>query len=145
MEKCIDPQRLARNGEVLEGSLDVVQLKRLSEVAGDAGRPVDYCLRFSKNEANHPVVEGEIQAEVILTCQRCGEPMTCHLQAMPKLQVCLNDEQAARVATGYEPMVTEGKPVTLASIVEEELLLALPMVAKHEFGQCPADLPDYLH
>lgn len=145
MEKGIDPIRLARRGEALEGQVRVVDLPRLRDIVkGDTGQ-VHYSLQFSLDESGVALIEGDISSRVILECQRCGQPIEYALAAHTRLKVVTTEADALWAEEGFEAFITEGQPILLSALLEEELLLALPMVARHEFGQCPADLPDYLN
>jgi uncharacterized protein len=57
--------------------------------------------------------------------------------------VCLGmvtSPEAARELPGeYEPLVMTAEPVSIASVVEDELILALPIVALHPQGACVAE------
>ena len=74
-----------------------------------------------------------------LTCQRCLEPLD--LELAPELRVAFTDggEAAGRaeLAAGYEPMQCDGR-IGLTTIVEDEILLALPDFPMHQTGPCTA-------
>ncbi|MDF1796348.1 MAG: YceD family protein [Coxiellaceae bacterium] len=146
MKKTIDPLRLASRGESLQGEVAMSNLARVSNVLQDEpSGQVSYCLDFSQDDQGRAMVNGRIQASVVLECQRCGQAVEIALDLNPHLMVAHSDQQAKQVPKEFEPLLVGGEPVILNEVLEEELLLALPMVPRHEEGQCPVDLPGYLN
>lgn len=145
MEQRIDPIRLANQAKTLEGSSKLADFARLSLVLVDTAGEVDYCLEFAKDEQGRAVVNGRISAKVMLECQRCGHAVEAALDLNPHLMVVVSDDQAKQVPRAYEPLIVDGAPLTLVDVLEEEILLALPMVPRHAEGECPVKLPEYLN
>ncbi len=81
-----------------------------------------------------PTMHGEIQAQVRLICQRCLEPVVVELAAKTSLGFVQTEEQAALLPSDLEPFLYEEEEIPLSSVLEQELLLALPIVAYHD--QC---------
>ncbi|MDF1759032.1 MAG: YceD family protein [Coxiellaceae bacterium] len=145
MKKTIDPLRLASCGESLQGEVALSALTRVSSVLQEQpSNQASYCLDFSQDEQGRAVVNGRIQASVVLECQRCGQAVEIALDLNPHLMVVHSDDQAKQIPKEFEPLMVGVEPVTLNEVLEEELLLALPMVPRHEEGECPVDLPGYL-
>jgi uncharacterized protein len=63
--------------------------------------------------------------------------MTLTLEAEPSLLVVRADEHPELLAEDAELLVA-GKAVSLTELVEDELLLAMPMIPMHELSECPA-------
>lgn len=143
--KDIDPIKLARVDQDLQGECQLTEMQRLSEALVAKEGTASYQLSFRGDGYGKYYIDGRIQADLALECQRCGDPVIISIDTEPHLQVVLTDEQASKVANDREPLLTNGRSVSLISLIEDELLLSLPMMAKHEIGQCPKQLPDYLH
>lgn len=79
-----------------------------------------------------PALEGHVRARPWLVCQRCLSPFAWRLESSFRVAFTATDEQAARVPIEYEGVVAPGGRVSLAELVEDELLLALPLVPMHE-------------
>ncbi len=145
MEKTIDPLRLASRGQSLQGEVALSEMSRLSPLLQE--KPLgqaSYSLNFSQDTLGRPTVNGRIQANVVLECQRCGQAVEVALDCSPNLMVARSDEQAKQLPREFDPLVLGQEPVTLTGMLEEELLLALPMVPRHAEGECPVDLPEFL-
>jgi uncharacterized protein len=77
---------------------------------------------------------------VALVCQRCLGPLRLPLSSESRVGLVESMEQADRLPADAEPVWIEDRKVDLDEIVEEELLLALPLVPLHEPGaaECTA-------
>lgn len=80
------------------------------------------------------------QAEVQRTCQRCLQPMTLPLAVTRALRFVAGEDAAAALDADSEDDVLALEPrLDLRELVEDELLLALPLVPRHQ--DCPQPLP----
>jgi uncharacterized protein len=75
-----------------------------------------------------------------LACQRCLQPMTVALEIRPKLRFVHGEEQAERLdEEGEDDVLALDKALDLHDLIEDELILALPLVPRHD--PCPRPLP----
>jgi uncharacterized protein len=130
-----DIRKFASLGAVLEGSVKVSKLDRVAQVLANDSGSVDYCLRFGFADEGFACIEGELQASVSVLCQRCLEPMECKLASEFLLAVVADDERARQLPKRFEPLVLDELVDTVA-VLEEELLLCLPIVSYHPQDQC---------
>jgi len=87
-----------------------------------------------------PTGELEVRAEALLTCQRCLGPMRRTLRSTSQLAFVERDD--APIPAEYEAIPGDPRKVDLAELVEDELLLALPLIPMHGAGeQCRAQEP----
>ena len=135
--ELIDPLRLADQGRELRGSYPLATLERLVPMLHQPQGEVNFTLRFSRVGDGTRLVRGKVQATLVLTCQRCLMPM----EFLVDQSVCLGVIETLRAADllseELEPLLVEG-PVSLRDLVEDELLLAVPVVARHDLHECPA-------
>lgn len=137
----INPFALADRGVELSGQMAVAVFTRLAGLLASKEGMVQVQLRFGRDEYGPPYLKGHISTVLRLVCQRCGEPVSCDINVKPCLSPVVSDSQAASLSKEYEPLVTHGEPVLLADVIEEELLLSIPMFPKHRRGECPVDTP----
>lgn len=138
LPKSFDPRKLARQGRQFEGSLALNQFGRLVDHLADDKGEVKVVLRFSLNEGRRIVLEGHVEAVLSMICQRCLDVAEIPVRAELQLMGVLTDEQAKALPEGYEPLLFGEEPVELLPLLEEELLLALPLVAYHPPEDCSA-------
>ena len=134
----VDPFRLAEARRLLEGEIPLTQMKRLLPLlASDAGA-IHVSLEFGIDSMDVVNLVGKVQADLTLVCQRCLEPMDWPLQLDLALAFLRPDEDEAGIPGPYEPYVVDALPVRLADMIEDEIILALPSIPRHELTECPA-------
>ena len=75
---------------------------------------------------------GHLQADVALVCQRCLEPVVVGIDAGVDLVFVETEAEAERVEAGTDAMVlANGETIHVVDLLEDELLLQLPLVARH--------------
>jgi uncharacterized protein len=132
----IDPMRLAAKGDCLQGQLQIASMQRLSSLLHDASGNVAVELQFDVDESQRSILKLHLQTTLGMICMRCGQPMTLAIDSRSILGLVASEKDADELPEGYEPLVITPEPMTLSDIVEDELLLALPIVAMHEDNQC---------
>jgi len=136
----IDAAKLfARTGTV-KAALPLAQLERLSGFLTESGAEVIVDLRFTLDEEGRRRLEGSLAVPVTMLCQRCLQPMTLALHSTLNLRV-VDDDAALRGLAADEDAVamTDGQ-LDLPSLIEDELILSLPLVPLHEDRNCNAVL-----
>jgi uncharacterized protein len=78
-----------------------------------------------------PALEGTLSAWPWLVCQRCLEPFAAVLDAQVRVAFVASDADAERLPDTFEPVELDAGRFDLHAIVEDELLLALPLVPMH--------------
>ncbi len=142
-KETIEPLALAARGRTLEGCLPVSSLLRLQPLLAtdEAGLSkqdnVEYLLEFGVDEGGSPRVTGSVKATLPLTCQRCMETMGFSVSTRTRLGIVSSRAAAQQLPECYDPLLVLDDEVTVASIIEDELILALPQVAMHDNEKCP--------
>jgi len=127
---AIDGLAFARNAAVLKGRLGMESLPRLAQ-SGCSGSVLDFVLAGEINERGKPGLKLAVGGSVRLECQRClgnlGFPV--HIEA--RLEFASIEAEITAADDDIERVVA-GREMSVAALVEDEVLLALPMVPKHE-------------
>jgi uncharacterized protein len=114
----------------LERDYALAELGRLAAGLADTAGRAHAELRFHRLDAV-PALEGTVTATVAVVCQRCltvfGWPVTSTF----RLAFVRDAASEATLPPDYEGVVTDDDRVALRDLVEDELLLALPLVPKH--------------
>lgn len=131
LPEFIDPLYLADKNASIKGQMPLNALDRLAEKLfdGTGGLAIEF---FFYRDGRIPVIEGRLQATLNLKCQNCLASLAWAIDTPVKLGVVTSIEQADRLPEDYEPLMCEGDNLLLKDIVEDELLLALPIFPKHE-------------
>ncbi len=133
----IDPIQLAERGARLTGTLPLKSMPRLAQGSLDGSGDVIVDLAFERQEGQQVfIMHGALRVTLRVTCQRCLEAMDLELKAEPWLILQKSGERLEQQEGDADVLVTD-KPLPLSDMVEEELLLTLPMVPMHAPDQCP--------
>ncbi|MEW6764774.1 MAG: YceD family protein [Pseudomonadota bacterium] len=136
-QQPLDVRGLVRQGVSLEGELSTSEMPRLNGIIlNDA--PVQFSLVFGKDEEGRAVVEGVLKTAVEMICQRCLKPVSIELKPEIGLGVVATEAEARQLPDHLEPLVLSDEPVSVADLIEDEILLALPAVPRHAH-QCVAE------
>jgi uncharacterized protein len=127
---AIDGLAFARDAAVLEGRLGMESLPRLAE-SGCSGSFLDFVLTGEINERGKPGLRLAVDGSVRLQCQRCLENLELPLQLEVQLEFASSEAEMLAADDDIERVVA-GREMNVATLVEDEILLALPMVPKHE-------------
>ncbi len=138
--ETIDPLRLAKTGRALSGSYELRQFDRINASLKDGSKvQVSFKLEFSRDDKNQLFsIVGDLETVLPQVCQRCMQPMQHQLSIAIKLAIVSNEEEAENLPAEFEPYIDTGVPVKLQDFIEDELLLAMPLVSLHEQQECPA-------
>jgi uncharacterized protein len=133
----IDPVELADQGARLSGELPLKGMQRLVEMCLDDVGTIRVDLQFERSEGDGiRTMRGDIEARLHFTCQRCLGPFELRLSTRPRLLLLRPGEHEHLAETG-EALIVE-QPLSPSMLVEEELLLVMPMIPMHEVAECPA-------
>lgn len=134
----IDLIQLAERGARLTGTLPLKSMPRLAQICDDGSGNVFVDLAFERGEGEEVLLmHGTLRVCLRVTCQRCLRGMDLELEASPWLILLRSSERQDMLEEEPDVLVAD-KPVSLSALVEDELLLALPMVPRHELSRCPA-------
>lgn len=146
----LDVTSFARSGGRLQGTLPLASLQRLagSTVSAALAEAADTCAwqaegLWRQPSGGAPEVRLRLQARatVWLACQRCLQPAEHALLVDRTLRFVASEEEAERLdeASDEEDVLALDHALDLPALVEDELILALPIVPRHE--RCPEPLP----
>ena len=141
LPETIKPQSLVDTGGHIEGFTSLAKMDRLAAVLENRAGTVETQLDFGKDSQGIRFVHGTIRTELPLICQRCLEVMHYPVDLSLSLALVASVEQADRLPEGYEPLVLDSSTLSLTTLVEDELLLALPIVAMHPDSECSIETP----
>lgn len=111
------------------GSLTLARLPRLRDSLADMDGSVDFQLEFDTDEFDQAFVEVRAHGDLPLVCQRTLEVYRQPVAISLRLGLIRREEQESALPPGYEAFLVPGDGmVTPADLIEDELILALPLV-----------------
>lgn len=127
-DRPLDALGLAQGGAVVARDFPIagfVRLRdRLAESAGNAVVRAAFRLRDGL-----PAAEMEVEAAVVLTCQRCLGPVRRNVKSVAHLVFA--PAETPELPPDHEAVGGDPQKLDLAALVEDELLLSLPLIARH--------------
>lgn len=123
---------------VEQGTVPITQLSRLSDVLANSDGDVSYTLNFSFNSKRRASAVGTVSGGLALSCQRCMNTYIHTVETDVAVQFVPEEQQTQEIADGYEPVLADEDGVRLSDIIEEELILAVPLIpmCTEGDGQC---------
>jgi uncharacterized protein len=120
-------------------------MPRLCGLLLDTTGDVVFRLDFRRDEGGRAVVTGEMSARLSLRCQRCLEEMEHQVTETVDLALVTGIDEAQRLPDRYEPLLVEENLIRPRDIIEDELLLNLPQIPKHDPGGCGLEVDSGSH
>ena len=127
--ETIDPLLFAERRGVLSGDMKIARFERLTDSIVDREGVVNVKIEFSK-EGKRAIISGHVSGELQLACQTCLQGLAWPFNIDFKLAV-VSSLQEAKQLDDCEPLLLESETISLATVVEDEILLALPDYPRH--------------
>ncbi|MDR2636863.1 MAG: YceD family protein [Zoogloeaceae bacterium] len=134
----LDVWRFAREGGFLEGRVPLAALTRLADLlAGEAGT-VAFRLEGARGERGQARLRLVVSGTLPLVCQRCLAPLPEILAIDSLLELVAaeaaegepSQEELEDDSLDFLPVPSDGR-MALIDLIEDEILLALPVVPRH--------------
>ena len=145
----LDVEAFAAQAASLEGDWPAHSLSRLADSAAPEVPAADWplihwSLTGEKREPRRGVVEIwlhlQAAATAALTCQRCLQPVQEQLDLSRWFHFARDEDEAAALdADSEDDVLALSRSFDAIELIEDELLLSLPLVPRHE--TCPVPLP----
>lgn len=131
-----DPWQFARQEQEKSYQLPLAQTQELSAAYGFAPEAtIRLQLRGYVDSQKQCHLAGRVAAELRTTCARCLEALPLALDESFDYVLVVTEEQP--VSGEWESLLCPDEELNLAWWMEEEVLLAIPMIAKHEHCEAP--------
>jgi uncharacterized protein len=131
LPETLDFLKQAERRVSLEGLWPLAELNRFCDTLNDTSGELAANLFFGSS-AGFYCLQGTVRASVEVICQRCAEPMQQELLGHFKLGLVTSDEKIGLLPPDMEPYLVEGEEQSIIDVLEDELLLLLPMVMTHQ-------------
>ncbi|MGH8525437.1 MAG: YceD family protein [Gammaproteobacteria bacterium] len=137
LPQYIYPARLAGQGRRLVGLMRLRNMARLAEWIETRDGTVAVEAAFFDTEKGLHRAQGEVSGTLAVRCQRCLQTMELPIRSGLKLQFV---EEASKIEPedDYEIVRMTRGPTSFLEVIEDELILALPIAPMHPEGRCGA-------
>jgi len=137
-KKPLEARKLASQNAVIKGTLNSEQIVRFAAAVVGEFDPINCEMTFYRAEDGHPKVSGSLSGKVHLRCERCLEPVEHSVETSFDVRPVLTDAQAeAHQKSADIVMLDEEGGLDAIAMLEDELLLDLPIVIYHDYDCRP--------
>ena len=124
----------------IDFQIPLAELPRVShELTGKDGEAIGN-VRFSRH-MGHAIADLEVRASPEVVCQRCMQSMRWPVDVKSRIALVTDYDAADRVPEGTEVFLVEGDSVSVRDLVDEEVMLSLPHVPRHDEDSECAGMP----
>ncbi|HUN69026.1 MAG TPA: YceD family protein [Burkholderiales bacterium] len=138
----IDGLEFAKAGSRLQGEWPVAEFLRLHDALRSTAGTLRYELRGVPEEQGRPALRLKVHGTLQLVCQRCLGVLEFPLRIEVSLHLAATQQEMD--AEPLEPegpeSIVAGKEMRVQSLVEDEVLLAIPIAPRHE--SCEGGIAD---
>ena len=125
----------ARLGSIT-AQLPLARLQRFSdELAGNSGH-VAVDLQFGRDEEGRRLLSGTLDTAVLVACQRCLQDMALSLHCDLAFLVFDTEEELEKLRENQDGLVMTEDGLDVVALIEDELILSLPMIPMHADPAC---------
>jgi uncharacterized protein len=135
--KLRDVDALADAQATVDYDIPLQEFARARLQLADTQGSVRGQVRFSRDGVI-TIAEVQISGAVGLICQRCLRTMRWAIDGGSRVALVGDAREADQVPEGLETVLAPGRQLSIRDLVEEELLLLLPIVPRHPQSDCGA-------
>ena len=145
----VNPAQFAAAKQVWQGSAPLGAFERLAQETLDPDALLHYRIEGGKDKAGHVRLTCRIEVKMRVACQRCLGAIEHDVAASKVFYPAESPERAEQLerelaveASDDVEVIETGRMLDLATLIEDEVLLGLPLIPMHAEGTCspPADL-----
>lgn len=135
----IDAFEFCRSNGSQQGVTPVAEMTRLTKDCADTSGTITWKVEGGTGKMGFPQLKLSVAGTVQLVCQRCLTPYAHTIDSSTLLMLGKDDQQADEIEEMIDDetidVIVGSRTMTVADLVEDEALLALPHTPKHDV--CP--------
>jgi uncharacterized protein len=129
LPELVDPWRMVSARRSFAGRLPLSAMTRLAGGLAATDGEVEYELDFDKDPTGVSGVRVRAKTALPLLCQRTLENFAYPVEIDTRLGFIVDEADEAALPAGYEPLLLGADGLRPADVIEDELILALPVFA----------------
>ncbi len=129
LPRTVGAAKMIAREAVISGQVSMAKLARVVDLLADSSGHAWVELAFAKDDEQRWLISGNVSAECAVFCQRCLKAMP--LQIEQEFHLALVSSDGVDLPEPLEPCLLRNDSINLHALVEDEMLLALPMISMH--------------
>lgn len=138
LPKYVDPFRLCKQQAVLTGEVRLSDLPRVQAILDQGEGTALVTLIFGDGVDRLFLIKGDLKTVLSLNCEWCNGALQYEMNVSFSWCPVTSDAQAKTLPDACDPVLLVDEQLMLLELIEDEILLNLPMVARHPEGKCTA-------
>ena len=134
----IDSLEFARSGQQVQGAIAVAQLTRLADSLFDARGDLNFTLSGGYDAERRPRLNLKVEGDINLKCQRCLGSLAFPVAVGSSLLVLTGGAGGETAEIEDLDGIPADPHTDVWALIEDEVLLAIPIAPRHAEGQCSA-------
>ena len=134
LQRLYQIQKESSLGGYYQGVIALKDLTRLTSMLKSDQSEISVRFKISGSDYDSSAVKGQLEAELAIECQRCLKPVELTVDLDFELLIDAADDVVRD--SGLDTVYSEDGTIDIFEIIEDELILGLPLVALHEGGSC---------
>ncbi|WP_392343780.1 23S rRNA accumulation protein YceD [Pseudoalteromonas prydzensis] len=133
----LHPGKAAQHRLKYDGIVPLEKLVRLREVVQEEVGEIAVTIHCKNDEQGLVVISGNLSTHVTVTCQRCNGDLGLDLVQDFVYSPVAEDTELDNFPEDYDEVaVDENGEINVFDLIEDELILAVPLVATHNEASC---------
>ncbi|MBC8493841.1 MAG: DUF177 domain-containing protein [Candidatus Thioglobus sp.] len=121
----------AKKGLVFSQTYTVEDFPRIKDLVSNSDDKVVANLTFYIENNKIPCVEGSVELDVVLECQRCLDEVKLNLNPTFKLAFIIHENQAEDLDPSFETILNADDEFSAIEFITDEVLISIPMIPMH--------------
>ncbi len=137
----INSLEFAQKSHSIRGTIAPRDLERLQDVLFSNDGSLDYQLQGGINAQGKPELRLTLEGELMLACQRCMGGLRHRVDSVSRLVIVSDEEMmpAPGDEQDDEDFLVADPRFDVVALIEDEILLGLPMAPLHDTAECGAN------
>jgi uncharacterized protein len=126
--EIVDVWRMVTARRLFHGTLPLTAMPRLLASAAGPTGTVSYDLEFGRDELGVAFLRVCADIPLTLICQRTLEEFVLPMHIDSRLGLITSDDEERGLPESYDPLLVTQDGMRLREVIEDELILALPLI-----------------
>ena len=136
----IQPIKLARREGEVRFSWKVSDFERLKTLLYSQEGNVEVTINALFDDRRRCLLRTNIVAEVLLECQTTFTAITHNIEKQVTFCAVVTESRFAEVEEEFEPVLIEDEYIDVKQLIEDELILSIPIVANKPLEELGAEM-----
>lgn len=119
---------MAQARQVYEGSIPVARMRRLASSLASTDGDIAYVMSFDRGPDGRAMLNLQAAGQLALVCQRSLDVFLQPVEVDQQFGVVATESDEAALLPDVEPLLSEDGMLDPVKVIEDELILSLPLI-----------------